>query len=55
MVLFGLTFNPAGIEVLDLLESIKLSKSVDESMKILGRGTIPISEVNKKYKNEIVK
>ena len=37
MVLFGLTFNPSGIEVLDLVESVKLTGKVPKEMKKLVR------------------
>ena len=37
MVLFGLTFNPSGIEVLDLVESVKLTEKVPTEMKKLVR------------------
>ena len=41
MVLFGLTFQPAGINILDSLEALKLTKQVDSEMKKLGDGAIP--------------
>lgn len=41
MVLFGLTFQPAGINVLDTLESIKMLKNVPSEMRKLGEGAIP--------------
>ncbi len=41
MVLFGLTFQPAGIKILDSLEALKLTKQVDNEMKKLGDGAIP--------------
>ena len=43
MVLFGLTFQPSGINVLDSLESLKAAKAVDPEMKKLGEGAIPFS------------
>ena len=41
MVLFALTFQPSGIEVLDTFDAIKMVDSVPESMKFLGNGAIP--------------
>ncbi len=41
MVLFGLTFQPSGINVLDSIQSLKAAKSVDPEMKKLGEGAIP--------------
>jgi hypothetical protein len=41
MVLFGLTFNPAGINVKDTFEAIKMLDQVSPEMKKLGAGAIP--------------
>jgi hypothetical protein len=41
MVLFGLTFQPAGIKVKDTLEAIKQLDQVTPEMKKLGEGAIP--------------
>jgi hypothetical protein len=41
MVLFGLTFQPAGIKVLDSLPALKAARRVDPEMKKLGAGAIP--------------
>lgn len=41
MVLFALTFQPSGIEVLDTLDSIRMINKVPKSMKFLGNGAIP--------------
>jgi hypothetical protein len=41
MVLFGLTFQPSGIKVLDTLASIKMLGQVPAEMKKLGEGAIP--------------
>ena len=41
MVLFGLTFQPSGIKVMDTLESIKALDRVSPEMKKLGEGAIP--------------
>ncbi len=43
MVLFGLTFQPSGINVLDSLESLKAAQTVDPEMKKLGEGAVPFS------------
>lgn len=44
IVLFALYFQPSGIKVNDLFESIKILDKVEPDMKLLGRGNIPISE-----------
>lgn len=44
IVLFALTFQPSGIRVKDLFESIKSVNKVNPQMRILGRGTIPLNE-----------
>ena len=44
MVLFALTFQPAGIVISDLFDAIKLLPNVTTEMKKLGRGSIPIDE-----------
>jgi hypothetical protein len=41
MVLFALTFQPSGINVLDTFEAIKGLDKVDPEMKKLGAGAIP--------------
>lgn len=41
MVLFGLTFQPAGIKILELGEAIKMIKDVPVEMARLGEGAIP--------------
>lgn len=41
MVLFGLVFQPAGIQVKDLGESLKMTSKVSKAMKELGAGAIP--------------
>jgi hypothetical protein len=40
MVLFGLTFQPKGIEILDTLDSIRKCKNVTAEMKQLGEGAV---------------
>ncbi len=42
MVLFGLTFQPAGIKVLESLPALKAARGVDPEMKKLGQGAIPL-------------
>lgn len=44
MVLFGLTFQPSGIEISDLVQAVRDTSKVSPDMKLLGRGTIPLSE-----------
>lgn len=44
MVLFGLTFQPAGIRIFDTVDAIKMLDQVPPEMKALGRRAIPISE-----------
>ncbi len=41
MVLFGLTFQPAGIDIKDTLDTVKQLKNVPIEMKKLGEGAIP--------------
>lgn len=41
MVLFGLFFQPSGIDVKDTFEAIKMLKNVAPEMKKLGEGAIP--------------
>ena len=41
LVLFALTFQPSGINVLDTFEAIKGLNKVDPEMKKLGAGAIP--------------
>ena len=41
MVLFGLTFQPSGIEVMDTLTSIRALARVPPAMRQLGEGAIP--------------
>lgn len=41
MVLFGLTFQPAGIDILPLSEAIAMRGSVSPEMKALGEGAVP--------------
>lgn len=42
MVLFGLTFQPAGIKIQDLSSALKVAKQVSPEMKKLGEGAIPL-------------
>jgi len=42
MVLFGLTFQPAGIKILPTLDALKKTKDVPLEMKALGEGAIPL-------------
>lgn len=44
MVLFGLTFNPPGLEISDLFKALSDTSKVTPEMKLLGRGTIPFNE-----------
>lgn len=41
MVLFGLTFQPAGIDIKDTFETLKVLKDVPDDMRALGEGAIP--------------
>lgn len=41
MVLFGLTFQPSGIDIKDTFDTLKLLKDVPEDMRKLGDGAIP--------------
>ena len=41
MVLFGLTFNPSGIQVMDTLKSVRALDRVSPEMRRLGEGAIP--------------
>eukprot|EP01041_Mallomonas_annulata_P011182 gene11182-23362_t len=41
MILFGLTFQPAGINITDTFEAIKMLKDAPVEMKVLGEGAIP--------------
>eukprot|EP01038_Epipyxis_sp_PR26KG_P005653 gene5653-7807_t len=43
MVLFGLVFQPTGIEVKEFSESFKIAQTVDPEMKKLGEGAIPFA------------
>lgn len=44
MVLFGLTFQPSGINIFDTFDAIKMLDKVPKEMKALGRGVIPYDE-----------
>ena len=44
MVLFGLTFMPAGINIFDTAVALKMLDQVPKEMGVLGRGSIPIDE-----------
>lgn len=44
MVLFALTFQPSGIRVLDLSESLKKARNLPAAVRQLGRGAVPLDE-----------